>query len=199
MAQLYRYKCKGCGITIMSSKDGDYSLMSGPGHYYICPKCKNVFRTSWSFRDIESTTKDYSPQKDIHLAKLLAKVISEDLQEVFIKDVLWFQDEVMKGDESKYYGKTSTHDAVKWTKNLFWEKLFKYLLRKEYAQSINIGKLREAIEDPHFEEYARYNNSINNVKCPQCNSPSFQWSPLRDCPKCGNFMELDSGCIMLVD
>lgn len=39
MATLYRYKSKECGFTIMSSEDGDYSLMSGHGHYYICTKC----------------------------------------------------------------------------------------------------------------------------------------------------------------
>ena len=115
IAQLHRYKCKQCDFAIMSSKDGDYSLMSGPGHYYLCPRCKKVFRSNWSFRDIDLTIKDYSYEKDNALPYLLSKAVSEEFQEVFIKDVSWFQGEVIKGDESLYYGKTSTHDAAKWT------------------------------------------------------------------------------------
>lgn len=195
MARLYQYKCKECGFTIMSSEDGNYNLMSGPGHYYICPKCKNVFRSNWSIRDIESRTKDYSLQKDIHLAKLLAKAIPEDLQEVFINDVLWFQGEVMKGEESLYYGKTSTHDAVKWTKKVFWEKLFKYLQRKEYAEAIKLHELIATVESPYFEKYAKY----NNVRCKSCNGQALAWSPSDGCPKCGCILELESSSRILVD
>ena len=199
MARLVHYKCKECGYTIFSSEDGDYSLMSGPGHFYICPKCKVVFRRNWNYRDIDLTTEDYSFEKDKYLANLLAKNIPEDIKEVFIKDVLWFQGEVIKGDESIYYGKTLTHDAVKWTKAIFWEKLFKYLQRKDYAKSIKINEFSETIKSPHFEKYARYNNSINNVKCSHCNGQAFMWSPLDGCPKCGNVLELESNCITLVD
>lgn len=196
---LYRYTCKVCGFTIHSSKDGDYSLISGPGKFYICRKCKDVFTKNWTYRDIDLSTKDYSFESDIHLAELLAKAIPEDFQEVFKKDVSWFQGEVMKGDESKYYGKTLTHDAVKWTKKVFWEKLFKYLLRREYAKSLKMNELREAVENPYFENVARYMNIINHVKCPHCNGLTLLWSPSRVCPKCSNVLELESNSIMFVD
>lgn len=199
MALLHKYKCKECGFTIMSSEDGGYSLMSGPGHYYLCPKCKNVFRRNWSFRDNDLTVKDYSYEKDNALPYLLSKAVSKEFQEVFIKDVSWFQGEVIKGEESLYYGKTSTHDAVKWTKNCFWEKLFKYLKRKEYTEYINMHELMKAVEDPAFERYTRFNNSINNVKCESCNGQAFSWSPSDGCPKCGSILELEPNSLILVD
>jgi rubrerythrin len=183
----------------MSSEDGDYSLMSGPGHYYLCPKCKNVFRRNWSFIDNDLTVKDYSYEKDNALPYLLSKAVSKEFQEVFIKDVSWFQGEVIKGEESLYYDKTSTHDAVKWTKNCFWEKLFKYLKRKEYAEYINMHELMKAVEDPAFERYTRFNNSINNVKCESCNGQAFSWSPSDGCPKCGSILELEPNSLILVD
>lgn len=199
MACLYLYKCKQCDFAIMSSKDGDYSLMSGAGHYYLCPRCKKVFRRNWSFRDDDLTNKDYSYEKDNALPNLLSKAVSEDFQEVFIKDVSWFQGEVIKGEESLYYGKTSNHGAVKWTKKIFGEKLFKYLQRKEYAEYIKMHELMKAVEDPAFERYARFNNSINNIKCESCNGQALAWSPSDGCPKCGCILELESGSLILVD
>lgn len=196
MARLVHYKCKECGYTIFSSEDGDYSLMSGPGHFYICPKCKVVFRRNWNYRDIDLTTEDYSFEKDKRLANLLAKNISEDIKEVFIKDVLWFQGEVMKGDESIYYGKTLTHDAVKWTKIVFWEKLFKYLQRKYYANSIKLDDLKKMVENPHFYLFAKH---MNNMRCDNCHENALPWNPKDGCPKCGNTLEPDSSCGMLVD
>lgn len=199
MAQLQRYKCKECGFTIMSSEDGDYSLMSGSGHYYLCPRCKDVFRKTWSYGDIDLNTKDYSYEKDNHLADLLAKDIPKVLQEKFKKDVLWFQGEVIKGDESHYYGKTLTHEAVNWTKEVFWEKLFKFLKRKEYAESINIDEFRRIVKDPHFEKFAKYTNCINNVKCSHCEGQALSWSPIDRCPKCGNILEFEPNSLILVD
>jgi len=183
----------------MSSEDGDYNLMSGPGHYYLCPRCKKVFRRNWSFRDIDLTSKDYSYEKDSALPNLLSKAVSEEFQEVFKKDVSWFQGEVMKGEESLYFGKTSTHDSVKWTKKVFWEKLFKYLQRKEYAEYIKMHELIEAVESPSFERYARFNNNINNVRCESCNGQALSWSPSDGCPKCSCVLELESNSIILVD
>lgn len=195
MATLYRYKCKGCGYTILSSKNGDHSLLCGPGHYYICPKCKDVFSKNWTHKDMDSTSEDYSYEKDIYLANLLAKTIPADLQEVFIKDVSWFQSEVIKGEESKYYGKTLNHDAVKWTKKVFWEKLFKFLQRKDYAKSIKIDELRAIVDNPLFEKYARY----INVRCNHCNEHAILWSPIDGCPKCGNILELELDSLILAD
>lgn len=33
MATLHNYKCHKCGFSILSSKDGDNSLLSGSGHF----------------------------------------------------------------------------------------------------------------------------------------------------------------------
>ena len=41
MATLYKYKCKECGYTINSSQDGDYTLLSGQGHFYKCSECND--------------------------------------------------------------------------------------------------------------------------------------------------------------
>ena len=43
MAILHNYKCHKCGFRILSSKDGDNSLLSGPGHFYKCTECNHVF------------------------------------------------------------------------------------------------------------------------------------------------------------
>ena len=106
MAVLHIHKCVGCGYTIWSSKGGDYNLMCGPGHFYICPQCKVVFPKSWVNMDICLTTEACSYAEDVHFADLLAKTVPDDLQEIVLKDVKWFQGEVMKGDKSKYYGHT---------------------------------------------------------------------------------------------
>lgn len=199
MAVLHIHKCVGCGYTIWSSKGGDYNLMCGPGHFYICPQCKVVFPKSWVNMDICLTTEACSYAEDVHFADLLAKTVPDDLQEIVLKDVKWFQGEVMKGDKSKYYGQTLTHDAVRWTKQVFWNKLFKYLLRKDYGKSIRIDEIRTIVEKEHLVKYARYTNNINNVKCSHCNGQALMWRPLDGCPKCGNVLELDSNNIACVD
>lgn len=70
MAILNNYKCHKCGFRILSSKDGDNSVL------------------------------------------------------------LWFQNEVVKGEESKYFGKNLIHDVVIWTEETFWDKLFRFLHRR---------------------------------------------------------------------
>ena len=52
MAILHDYKCHKCGFRILSSKDGDYSLLSGPGHFYKCTECNHVFTKNWIYKDI---------------------------------------------------------------------------------------------------------------------------------------------------
>ena len=80
MATLHNYKCHKCGFRILSSKDGDNSVL------------------------------------------------------------LWFQNEVVKGEESKYFGKNLIHDAVIWTEETFWDKLFRFLHRRKYAKFINFSE-----------------------------------------------------------
>ena len=198
MATLYRYKCKECGYTINSSQDGDYTLMSGPGHFYKCSECNCVFTKVWVRWDMDAIVKDYSFEKDDHLADLLKNIVSEDFCEVFKKDILWFQQEVRKGDESKYYGKTITHDAVIWTEEIFWAKLLKFLQRKDYAKSIKIEWLTDAIKEPLFKIHAAYINCTHHVKCCHCNGDALPWSPSCGCPRCGKTLEKQN-CIMLVD
>lgn len=60
-------------------------------------------------------------------------------------------------------------------------------------------ELMKAVEDPAFERYARFNNSINNVKCESCNGQAFSWSPSDGCPKCGSILELEPNSLILVD
>ena len=120
MATLYKYKCKECGYTINSSQDGDYTLLSGQGHFYKCSECNCVFSKVWAHWDTDVIVKDYSFEKDEFLADLLKNSVSEEFQEAFKRDILWFQQEVRKGNESKYYGKTKTHDAVIWAEGTFW-------------------------------------------------------------------------------
>jgi len=198
MATLYRYKCKGCGFTIDSSEDGDYTLMSGPGHFYKCSECSCVFTKVWARWDMDANVKDYSFEKDDHLADFLKNIVCEEYQEVFKRDILWFQKEVRKGDESKYYGKTISHDAVTWTEETFWAKLLKFLQRKDYAKSIEIEWLKDAIKEPVFKKHAAYIYNTHHVKCYQCNGDALPWSPSCDCPQCGNILEKQK-CIMLVD
>ena len=198
MATLYRYKCKECGYTINSSQDGDYTLMSGPGHFYICSECNCVFTKVWVHWDMDFIVKDYSFEKDDHLADLLKNIVSEEFHEVFKKDILWFQQEVRKGDESKYYGKTITHDAVTWTEEIFWAKMLKFLQRKDYGKSIKIEWLTAAIKQPLFKIHAAYINSTHHVKCCNCDGDALPWSPSFGCPQCGNALESEPG-ILLVD
>lgn len=198
MATLYRYKCKECGYTINSSQDGDYTLISGPGHFYKCSECNCVFAKVWARRDLDAIVKDYSFEKDDHLADLLKNIVSEEFHEVFEKDILWFQQEVSKGDESRYYGKTITHDAVTWTEETFWTKLLKFLQRKDYAKSIKIEWLTDAIKEPLFKIHAAYLNSTHHVRCCHCDGDAFPWNPSCGCPQCDNILEKQEG-IMLVD
>lgn len=199
MATLYIYKCKECGYTINTSQDGDYTLMSGPGHFYKCSECNCVFPKVWVRWDMDAIVKDYSFEKDDHLADLLKNIVSEEFHEVFKKDILWFQQEVRKGDESEYYGKTIAHDAVTWTDEKFWEKLLKFIQRKDYAKSIKIGWLVDAIKEPILlKKHAAYLNSTHHVKCYHCDGDALPWSPSCGCPQCGNVLEKQNG-IMLVD
>lgn len=200
MATLYRYKCKECGYTINSSQDGDYTLMSGQAHFYKCPECNCVFTKVWTHWDMDAIVKDFSFEKDDHLADLLKNIVSEEFQEVFKRDIIWFQQEVRKGNDSKYYGKTTSHDAVTWTDETFWAKLLKYLQRIDYAKSIiKIEWLMDAIKEPIlFKKHAAYINSTHHVKCHHCNGDALPWSPSCGCPRCGNILEEQKG-IMLVD
>lgn len=198
MATLYRYRCKKCGYTINSSLDGDYTLMSGPGHFYKCSECNCVFPKVWVHWDMDAIVKDYSFEKDDHLADLLNNIVSGEFHEFLKKDIIWFQQEVRKGDESKYYGKTITHDAVTWTEETFWEKLLKFLPKKDYAKSIKFELLIDAIKEPIFKKHAAYINSTHHVICHHCNGDALPWSPSCGCPQCGNILEKQNG-IMLVD
>ena len=63
MATLYRYKCKECGYTINTSQNGDYTLMSGPGHFYKCSECNCVFTKVLPRWDLDAIVKDYSFEK----------------------------------------------------------------------------------------------------------------------------------------
>ena len=138
MATLYNYKCNRCGFSILSSKDGDNSLLSGPGHFYKCTECNHVFTKNWIYKDIHLSAKEYPLEKDNHLADILMENVPEEFQECMKNDVLWFQNEVVKGEESKYFGKNLIHDAVIWTEETFWNKLLKFLLRKKYANFMYI-------------------------------------------------------------
>lgn len=199
MATLYFYKCKECGYTINTSQDGYYTLMSGLGHFYKCSECNSVFARVWAHRDMDAIVKDYSFEKDDHLADLLKNIVSEDFYEVFKKDILWFQQEVRKGDESQYYGKTITHDAVTWTDDTFWVKLIKYLKRKDYVNSIKIEWLMDAMKEPLlFKKHAAYINITHHVKCYHCDGDAFPWDPSCGCPQCGNILEKQE-LMMLVD
>lgn len=199
MATLYKYKCKECGYTINSSQDGDYTLMSGPGHFYKCSKCNCVFAKVWARLEMDAIVKDYSFEKDDYLADSLKNIVSEDFYEVFKKDIIWFQQEVRKGDESKYYGKTITYDAVTWTEETFLTKLLKYLQRKDYAKSIKIEWLMDAIKEPIlFKKHAAYINNTHHVKCNHCDGDALPWTPSYGCPQCGNILEKQE-FILLVD
>ena len=198
MATLYRYKCKECSYTINTSQDGDYTLMSGPGHFYKCLECNCVFTKVWVRWDMDVIAKDYSFLNDEHLVDLLKNIVPEEFQEALKRDVSWFQQEVKKGFDSKYFGKTITHDAVIWTEVIFWEKLLKFLQRKDYAKSIKLESLKEAVKDPRLKKYAAYINSTHHVKCYHCDGDELPWSPSCGCPQCGNILEKQNG-IMLVD
>lgn len=198
MATLYRYKCKECGYTINSSQDGDYTLMSGPGHFYKCSECNCVFAKVWPHRDMDAIVKDYSFEKDDSLADFLKEIVPEEFYEFFKKDIIWFQQEVSKGDESRYYGKTTTHDAVTWTEEIFWARLLKFLQRRDYAKSIKIEWLTDAIKEPLFKIHAAYINSTHHVKCSHCDRDALPWNSSCGCPQCGNSLEKQKG-IMLVD
>lgn len=198
MATLYKYKCKECGYTINSSQDGDYTLMSGPGHFYKCSECNCVFTKVWARWDMDVIAKDYSFLNDEHLVDLLKNMVPEEFQEALKRDVSWFQQEVKKGTDSIYYGKTITHDAVIWTEEKFGVKLLKFLQRKDYAKSIKFASLKVVVKEPRLKKYAAYINSTHHVKCYHCNGNAFPWSSSCGCPRCGNTMEKQN-CIMLVD
>ena len=61
--------------------------------------------TSLLYKDIYLSAKEYPLEKDKYLADILMKIVPEEFQECMKNDVLWFLNEVVKGEESKYYGK----------------------------------------------------------------------------------------------
>ena len=200
MATLYRYKCKESGYTINSSQDGDYTLMSGPGHIYKCSECNHVFTKVWARWDLDAIVKDYSFKKDDHLADFLKRIVPEELYEVFKKDILWFQQEIRKGNESRYYGKTITHDAVTWTDEIFLAKLLKFLQGKDYVKSIKLELLMPAIKEHILlKKHAAYLNSTHHVKCHQCGAEAHPWAPSCGCPQCGKILLEEQELMILVD
>lgn len=199
MATLHNYKCHKCGFSILSSKDGDNSLLSGPGHFYKCTECNHVFTKNWIYKDIYLSAKEYPLEKDKYLADILMKNVPKDFQESLKNDVLWFQNEVVKGEESKYFGKNLIHDAVIWTEETFWNKLLKFLLRKKYANFINFTKFKDTTQRHELRLYLAYMNSKNNVKCIRCNGNAELWNPSKGCPICGNILEKQDDYIILAD
>lgn len=205
MATLYNYKCNRCGFSILSSEDGDNSLLSGPGCFYKCTGCNHVFTKNWIYEDYLSA-KEYPLEKDNHLADILMINVPKEFQESLKNDVLWFQHEVVKGESSNYYGKTLTHDAVMWTEKTFWNKLSKFLLRKKYAKFINFKKFENATQRHQLRIYLAYMNcniaymnSKNNVKCIRCNGNTELWNPSKGCPICGNNLEKQDNYMILTD
>lgn len=81
MATLHNYKCHKCGFSILSSKDGDNSLLSGPGHFYKCTECNHVFTKNWIYRDIYLSAKEHPLEKDKYLADILMENVPEEFQE----------------------------------------------------------------------------------------------------------------------
>ena len=199
MATLHNYKCHKCGFRILSSKDGDNSLLSGPGHFYKCTECNHVFTKNWIYKDIYLSAKEYPLEKDKYLADILMKNVPKEFQESLKNDVLWFQNEVVKGEESKYYGKNLTHDAVIWTEETFWNKLLKFLLRKKYANFINFTKFKDTTQRHELRLYLAYVNSKNNVKCIRCNGNAELWNPSKGCPICGNVLEKQDNYMFFTD
>lgn len=199
MATLYNYKCNRCGFSILSSKDGDNSLLSGPGHFYKCTECNHVFTKNWIYRDIYLSAKEYPLEKDKYLADILMKNVPKEFQESLKNDVLWFQNEVVKGEESKYFGKNLIHDAVIWTEETFWNKLLKFLLRKKYAKFINFTKFKNTTQRHELRLYLAYMNSKNNVKCIRCNGNAELWNPSKGCPICGNVLEKQENYMIFAD
>ena len=199
MATLRNYKCHKCGFRILSSKYGDNSLLSGPGHFYKCTECNHVFTKNWIYRDIYLSAKEYPLEKDKYLADILMKNVPKEFQESLKNDVLWFQNEVVKGEESKYSGKNLTHDAVIWTEETFWNKLLKFLLRKKYANFINFTKFKDTTQRHELRLYLAYMNSKNNVKCIRCNGNAELWNPSKGCPICGNVLEKQDNYMFFTD
>lgn len=139
MATLHNYKCHKCGFRILSSKDGDNSVL------------------------------------------------------------LWFQNEVVKGEESKYFGKNLIHDAVIWTEETFWDKLFRFLHRRKYAKFINFSEFIGFTKRGEIRKTLAYKNSANNVKCILCNGNAELWNPSKGCPICGNVLEKQENYMIFAD
>jgi len=184
MAILNKYKCKECGFSVFASENGYISLMRGNGHIYRCPECNELFNKIWSQSEIEQAVGNYSFAKDEYLTDLLVDVVPEYFGESFRRDVLWFQQEVLKGEESKYYG------GVIWTDYAFWDKLILYVKKKKYAESINKKEIIKMVNGPDFKRNAAWANLFKKVKCSCCGENAIIWSPKDGCPKCGNTMEL---------
>lgn len=202
MAILYNYKCNRCGFSILSSEDGDNSLHCGPGHFYKCTECNHVFTKNWIYKDIYLSAKEYPLEKDNHLADIFMENIPEEYKENLKNDVLWFQNEVVKGEDSYYYGKSLTHEAVTWTEETFWNKLLKFMHRKRYAKFINFTKFENTTNRHLLRQHLAYMNSINsmnNVKCTSCNGNAELWNPSKGCPVCGNILEKLNNYMILED
>lgn len=199
MATLHNYKCHKCGFSILSSKDGDNSLLSGPGHFYKCTECYHVFTKNWIYRDIYLSAKEYPLEKDKYLADILMKIVPEEFQECMKNDVLWFQNEVVKGEESKYFGKNLIHDAVIWTEETFWNKLLRFIHRRKYAKFINFSEFMVFMKRGEIRKILAYKNSTNSVKCILCNGNAELWNPSKGCPICGNVLEKQENYMIFAD
>lgn len=161
-------------------------------------RMQSHFYKNWIIKDLLKAN-DCPIEKDIHLADILKEKVSEEYKEDLKNDVLWFQHEVAKGEDSYYYGKTLTHDAVRWTEETFWDKLLIFLHRKKYAKFINFTMFENTTYRHILSQYLSYMNSTNNVKCVRCNGNAELWNPLKGCPVCGNILEKQNDFKILED
>lgn len=127
------------------------------------------------------------------------KNVPKEFQESLKNDVLWFQNEVVKGEESKYFGKNLIHDAVIWTEETFWEKLLRFLHKRKYAKFINFSEFMVFMKRGEIRKILAYKNSANNVKCILCNGNAELWNPSKGCPICGNVLEKQENYMIFAD
>ena len=194
MGELYRYQCKQCGFSEYTSSDGCLSLMHYRfGHYYKCPQCNQLFARAWTNEDLKRAVNDYSFEEDEFLADLFTKDMPEKHRKSFKMDIEWFQHEVRKGKDSKYYG------HIAWTKRVFWDKFFSYLSRREYVELIGVKEIKKMVNEPEFEKQVAYLNLFKKVRCNRCDEIAMMWCPNDGCPKCGNELEMSKSDIILID